>query len=444
MKKTGLVCLWLIFSMSFLSACQNAGSSMGVTDEQGMSEYGAGTETDAANTAETAASNAVRDYPDFFAEEMVHDLYVELADEDWEAILADPEAKEYYPAAITIEDTTISQVGFRTRGNSSLRMARRQRSERYPFRLKFDEYVEDQRFLELDELILTNSNDDPSYLREYLGYEAFRQIGMEAPLVTFFNLYVNGELRGLYVGVEAIDNRYLNRVFGEHEGNLYEAGLQATLETDMELEILEQKKGTDESKQDVEELIRILNDMPEGEKGEIEDILNVDSVLQYMAGNAVLHNWDDYAGQFAHNFYLYMYEGKFQIIPWDMNEGFLQTEAYYRESDGAQTDILTPITGESTLEERPLVENLFAVPEYYEQYLAYCETLRQWLETLPEELEDLYARIAPSVEADATGFFTYEEFEQQFDADYSEGLAGFITEREQYLEERIPELSGAY
>ena len=394
---------------------------------------------------ETAAADAPvpappRHYTDFFAEERVHDLYVEIAEEDWQAILAAPRAKEYYSVTTTLDDVAITDVGFRTRGNSSLRLWTQRGSERYPFRLKFDKYVDNQRFLGLDELVLTNSLDDPSFVREYLGYEAFRQLGLTVPYVTFFNLHINDELYGLYVGIEAVDNRFLNRAFGGHGGNLYEAGLDATLTPEMDLETMEQKKGKDESKTDVAELIRVLDEMPLGEKGGIERVLDVDGVLRTMAANAVLHNWDDYAGVFCHNYYLYAENGFFHLIPWDMNETFLQTGPMYRPSGGSRQDIATPIIGNVDPEERPLATKLMAVPEYYERYLGYCDTLRQWLETLPGTLTALSERIAPDVEGDPTKFYSYEDFARQFDSAYHDGLAGFIKERAEYLSERLPEL----
>lgn len=311
-------------------------------------------------------------YVEFFTQTQVHDIYVELDEKDWQAILDSPKEKEYYTTNVSIDGNEVKNAGFRTRGNSSLRAAGRHRSDRLPFRIKFDKYVNGQTFLSLDEMVLNNSNDDPSFLREYLGYEAFRQLGMEVPCVAFFNVYVNRELHGLYVGVEAVDNSYLDRTFGGHKGNLYKAGEGATLKADMDMGLMEQKKGGSKDKSDIQELIRILDEMETGEKGEIESILDVDSVLRYFAGNAVLHNWDDYAGQFCHNYYLYMDDGQFHILPWDMNEGFLQTGPFYRPSDGARQDISTPITGQAILEERPLVLKLLSVPEYYQDYLKYC------------------------------------------------------------------------
>lgn len=251
---------------------------------------------------------------------------------------------------------------------------------------------------------------------------------------------MDSALYGMYIGVEAIDNSFLKRVFKEHEGNLYEAELNATLTANMSLSNFEKKKGDGEEKEDLTDLVRILDEMEEGEKGRIEEILDVDSVLKYFAGNAVLHNWDDYAGKFAHNYYFYMHDGLFRMLPWDMNESFLQTQAFYRPSDGARQDIATPITGEATLAGRPLVKKLLAVLEYYAQYLEYCESLAQWLETLPDNLLLLRDRIGESVEKQPLSFFTYGDFEKEFDSSNRYGIAGFIVERAEYLKERVAEL----
>ena len=205
-----------------------------------------------------------------------------------------------------------------------------------------------------------------------------------------------------------MDNSYLDRTFGGHKGSLYKAGEGATLEADTDLDLMEQKKGSSQDKSDIQKLIRILDEMETGEKGEIESILDVDSVLRYFAGNAVLHNWDDYAGQFCHNYYLYMDNGRFHMLPWDMNEGFLQTGPFYRPSDGAKQDISTPITGRAVSAER--------------------------LDSLKEEIQTF-------VEQDQTKFYSYQEFEQQFLADNRNGIAGFIRERIRYLEEALDGLT---
>ncbi|MDR2750829.1 MAG: hypothetical protein LBC41_09230, partial [Clostridiales bacterium] len=90
--------------------------------------------------ADGVTNEATYNYLDFFAEESVHDLYVELAEEDWQDMLENPDGKEYCQAGVSIDGIALEKVGFRTKGNSSLRMTRRRRSERYPFHIKFDKY----------------------------------------------------------------------------------------------------------------------------------------------------------------------------------------------------------------------------------------------------------------------------------------------------------------
>lgn len=73
-------------------------------------------------------------------------------------------------------------------------------------------------------MVLNNSYSDPSFLQEYLHYEALRAIGEDVPLTVFTNLYINGELYGFYIGVESVDDSYLERNFGEDadSGVLYD------------------------------------------------------------------------------------------------------------------------------------------------------------------------------------------------------------------------------
>ena len=75
-------------------------------------------------------------------------------------------------------------------------------------------------------MVLNNNYADPSYMREVLHYEALRSIGMDVPMTNYVNLYVNSELVGFYTGVEAVDDSYLERNYGEdyEEGVLYVYG----------------------------------------------------------------------------------------------------------------------------------------------------------------------------------------------------------------------------
>lgn len=381
------------------------------------------------------------EYEEFFREDKVHEMNIEISESDWYAMIDDPYSKEYRHANITIDGITVNDAGIHPRGGTSLDIAYNTGNGRLPLKIKFDEFVPKGRFMGLDELALDNSACDGSYLRQYVGLEAFRVLGMDVPYVTYFNVSVNGRLHGVFAGIEMVDSCFLERAFGTHKHNLYKADYFASLTPDMSSTAFEQKKGTDESQADIRKLIEVLDETPLGEKGKIHEYIDVDSVLKILAVDAVIHNWDGYAGEVAHNYYLYMADGRFKMIPWDLNEAFLQTEAGEREGLGSHEDIATPITGYTLPEARPLAYKLMAVDEYYEQYIAYCAQVNEWLgefgETRLPELADL---LRDYVANDPTRFYKSTVFDKQMDTANRNGIAGFIKERVEFLNARIPEI----
>lgn len=380
------------------------------------------------------------EYAAFFKENRVHEMNIEIDPAEWAAMVNDPFSKTPRKVNITIDGVTVKDAGIHPRGGSSLEYGVTYKT-RLPYKIKFDKFVDGGNFLGLDEIALENSACDPSTLRQYVGMEAMRAVGVNAPYVTFFNVSVNGTLHGFYSGIEAVDSSYLERVFDSHKHSLYKAEASATLTPDMSMDAFEQKKGSDESKSDLKTLIEILDETPLGEKGRIEEIIDVDLVLKTLAADAVIHNWDNYAGETCHNFYLYMDGGLFRIIPWDMNETFLQTESGERPGAGSKQDILSPITGYVSEENRPLVQKLMAVDEYYEKYIDYCEQCNSWLMDFSKtKLSDMQELVSEHYINDPTKFYRLSRFQQEFDETYRDGLSGFIKERCEYLSVRIPEI----
>ncbi len=377
------------------------------------------------------------EYVAWMREEKVHEIRIEMDPEEWKKIRGNPYNGDYHAADVSIDGVLVKNVGVRTRGHGSLYLAAETypNSHKYPLKIKFDKYDKDQTFMGLDELALNNGGDDFSFMRDFMGYEAYRLLGADVSCVTFFNVYLNDELRGFYVGVESIDTSYLERIFDSHKHNLYEGESGASLTKYMPLSYLTQKKGKDESKEDVKRLISVIDKMPLGEKGEIETILDVDSAVRMLAVNAVLDNRDGYGGIFAHNYYLYNENGKFIVLPWDMNAPRVST----------RTDIASPtigVYGYSTMNERPLAKKLMAVDEYYALYLDYCKRLAQKLPELKETVMRVYGMIKENVEADKNKFCSNNLFNAQFTENNSYGIAYFLTKRYDYLMDRLTQLEG--
>lgn len=376
-------------------------------------------------------------YVAWMLEEKVHEIRINMAPEEWQKICGNPYSDDYHAADVSIDGVTVRNVGVRTRGHGSMAMAVQSfpNSHKYPFKIKFDKYDKDSTFMGLDELALNNGGDDYSFMRDYIGYESHRLLGGEASCVAFFNVYLNDELRGFYVGVECIDSCYLDRYFGSHKNNLYEGENWATLSPWMPLTCLTQKKGKDESKDDVKQLISVIDKTPLGEKGDIEKVLDVDSALRMLAVNAVLDNRDGYGGMYAHNYYLYNDNGKFKVLPWDMNA----------PSVSSRTDIASPTIGiesYSHMNDRPLAKKLMAVDEYYAIYLDYCKRLNEKLPELKDSVLRLHEITKEYVENDKNKFGSDYLYESQFSEYNSYGVVYFLEKRNVYLTARLKELEG--
>ena len=82
---------------------------------------------------------------------------------------------------------------------------------------------------------------------------------------------------------------------------------------------------TNENKPDHSLLFRfldVLNNEPDDTFPiEIEKMLDVDEVLRYLAVSTLIVHLDNYIAM-GHNYYLYDNNGKFVIIPWDLNMAF--------------------------------------------------------------------------------------------------------------------------
>jgi spore coat protein H len=388
-----------------------------------------------ATAAYAAEAGIAQPYESLFAGDRIIDVKVTIDDADWESILASPLDKEYKSATVEVDGNVMENVGFSTKGNLTLKaVASMTDSDRYSFRLKFDKYEKSQTLLGLDKMVLNNSYADPSFLREYLHYEALRAIGLDAPLTVFTNLYINGELYGFYVGVEAIDDSYLERNFGEDyaDGVLYDTDEKSYLQEveGSNYDSLTVDLGEDENKAALKNFISVLNDMPDGEKGDIEKVLDVDTALKYIAANAVLGNYDSYNGDKGHNYMLYGDEnGKFSVLPWDFNMSFNGYSGGSRNTSAAgtaNTDALTasvdiPVLGIS-MDSVPMINNLLKVTEYKEQYLTYVKELVEYLSGIQARITELADLIRPDVQSDPTKFYTMEQFEAN--VTYSAAAAG--------------------
>ncbi|PKM69093.1 MAG: spore coat protein CotH [Firmicutes bacterium HGW-Firmicutes-2] len=140
----------------------------------------------------------------------------------WSTMLENATAETYIMVDVVINGKEIKNVGIRPKGNSSLsQVARDDTTDRFSFRIKFDQYIKGQTFMGLDAMVINNMIGDNSYMKEYLSYDIMAYMEVETPLYGFTDVFVNGEAWGFYLAIELYDDSYQSRVYGNTSGNLY-------------------------------------------------------------------------------------------------------------------------------------------------------------------------------------------------------------------------------
>lgn len=406
-----------------------------------------------------------------FPKDQVIDVKITLDSDDFQDMLDNASAEEFKTASVDYNGQHFDNVGIRTKGNLSLRsVVQMEDSDRYSFKLSFDEYV-NQTLNGIEKINLNNNYSDASYMREYLAYELAEQMGLPTPKFSYVNVYINDELWGFYLAVEQIGDAYLERHFGNAYGALYKGEMTGTGseltwlgdDPDSYTGLALKSKTTND---DI--LIDMLDELNNGT--DYEKYINVSHALGYIALNVLTNNTDSYIGGNKQNYYLYEDEGVFSILPWDYNMAFggmggggmggmgmgrgerqnnqqgpdratrgneaaapsdedngtgdeANSELPSAERDensagmrgGGRTELLIDEPTQGAVAERPLVAKLLAVETYKDEYHNLLQQVIDGYladENFSARVAELSDMISAYVEADPTSFYTYEEYQE--------------------------------
>ncbi|MFC1592257.1 CotH kinase family protein, partial [Thermodesulfobacteriota bacterium] len=287
-----------------------------------------------------------------------------------------PDTPVFKACSVRVADTAWTNVGIRFRGNASLKFAWQLGSLKLPFKFDFDEFedrhpqIRNQRFYGFKELALVNNFGDPSFVREKLAYDLYRDAGVPAPRSAFYRVYVDsGEgpvYFGLYTMVEVPDEPLLEAQFGGDGGNLYKPDGYGAYWMQFQESAFEKKSNQDEADfSDVQAAIAALHadrgDPARWREG-LEAVFNVNGFLRWLAVNTVIQNWDTY-GSMSHNYYLYNdpKDGRLHWFPWDNTVAF--------NSRGGLLDPLA-LDFHEVRDDWPLIRFMIDDPVYRQTYLA--------------------------------------------------------------------------
>ena len=146
---------------------------------------------------------------------------IDIVIDDWEGFLDGCEDEEYVLCDVVIDGEHCGSVGLRAKGNTSLSSVSSMGSDRYSFKIEFDQYDSTRSYHGLDKLSLNNLIQDNTYMKDYLTYRMMGEFGVAAPLCSYASVSVNGEPWGLYLAVEGVEDSFLQRNYGADYGDLY-------------------------------------------------------------------------------------------------------------------------------------------------------------------------------------------------------------------------------
>lgn len=146
---------------------------------------------------------------------------IDIVIDDWDAFLSTVQSEEYSLCNVVIDGEAFQGVGIRGKGNTSLRTVAAMDSDRYSFKIEFDQYDSTKSYYGLDKLSLNNLIQDNTMMKDYLTYRMMQEFGVAAPLCSFVYITVNGQDWGLYLAVEAVEESFLQRNYGKDYGHLY-------------------------------------------------------------------------------------------------------------------------------------------------------------------------------------------------------------------------------
>ncbi|MBP1568716.1 MAG: CotH kinase family protein [Oscillospiraceae bacterium] len=384
------------------------------------SVYAGGIEVKASSDIKAGAPTAYTDvnnnfkssllYSDLFDRSSVHRIEVEM--KDWDNFLAHSQDEEYYPCDVVIDGERIENAGIRTKGHSSNMFVYQAGKDKYSFRIKFDKYDKYKNYKGLTEICLNNFYSDPSCMRDILCYDVMYDLDALAPKTSYTDMYLNGKLYSFYLLCEQPGTTLGERYATSDDAVLYKAAdvgnsYDCTFRSSMKLNNFEVKFGTDDELKHIAELKDAINKVTSTNYKFIEDIIDVPSWLKGFAVNAVMGNYDSYNGQMAHNYYVEYTDGKMYYVGWDYN---LSVGNFMDYGAAAESDITTGLY-QADANQRPMLTNLLAVPEYREMYYSYVKQIVNYYSDPVKTINSHASLIRDHVKADPRFFFTADQFE---------------------------------
>ncbi|MEC7984019.1 MAG: CotH kinase family protein [Myxococcota bacterium] len=350
-----------------------------------------------------------------FDPEHIVDVSLSIADADWEALCNQTRTffsefagdcmdkpfqspYTYFSADISIDGQSLSNIGVRKKG-----FIGSQSTVKPSLRINLDEYVDGAELFNVDNVTLNNGVQDPSRIRQCLGYYLFEKAGLPASRCNFARVSVNGNEPTIYIHVEPVKRSFLRDHFGNDDGDLYEGTISDF--DPIRMQTFEVKNDdTDETLAPIQALTTLLQTESSLTEERLGEHVNIDAFLTFWAMEVLTGHWDGYTGYNNNNFFMYRDPStqQFYFIPWGLDDvfdpGMQEGESYIFSSSALTNAILntpelnplfeekmrslldTVWVEDEILAEIDRMEALLSSEPYMDDHISEFETLREYVE----------------------------------------------------------------
>jgi hypothetical protein len=415
-------------------------------------------------------------------------FFLQFEAPDWEQELSDFYNTDVeVPATLTVDGRVYRNVGVHFRGLSSYMMAGEGRKR--SLNVSIDFVDDDQRLMGVRTINLLNANGDATFVRPVVYAEIANRY-LPTPRANFARVVINGESWGIYINSEQFNSDFTRDRFKSARGARWKVpgspagggGLSYLGDDAAAYRRLYEIRSRDdaESWAALIRLTKVLNETPaEKLEAAIAPMLDIDGALKFLAVEVALVNSDGYWSR-ASDYSLYRDEqGRFHVVPHDINEGLIDESAarfggpgglppgfdpaqifgpggppagfpplppggFGRGGPGGRGGFpggfgrggvdLDPLVGLDRAD-TPLRSKLLAVPALRERYLGYVRDIAEqsldW-NRLGPIVARYRALIEADVRADTRKLFSNEAFEAGL-GDGESGLRSFVDRRRAFL-----------
>ncbi len=340
------------------------------------------------------------------------------------------------PATMIVDGITYDSVGVRFRGQSSFQQI--PSSQKKPFGISTDYIRSNQNLMGYNKLNLNNCYDDESFIRE-IFYQ--HQIKHHIPVAksAYTRLYINGQDWGLYPNVQQINKDFYREWFLSNKGTNWRAdrpGGQVTpygdgtgglnyLGTDTTLYKAQYTLKSTEQTQPWFDLINTCDVLNNTSLALLPSLLpselDIDRTLWFLASEILFSDDDSYVQKGRMDYFVYREKETGRITPQEYDGNTVMNPSYQNWSPFYHQDSVN----------YPLMNKLFAIPEYRQRYLAHLRTLidEYFTPSTANAIIDSYKNhIDTTVQDDPKKIYTYTQFQNEITV-----LKNFISSRRNYL-----------